>query len=115
MLTVPQGRPTFCFIDLDALHWNFRQIRSKVGTEVKVLAMVKANAYGHGAQAVAEALAAEGSDAFGVATVEEALELRQSGIRQPIIVLAGVYPEQVDKFLENRLTPVVHEIQTLRS
>jgi alanine racemase len=115
MLTVPQGRPTFCFIDLDALRWNFRQIRSKVGTEVKVLAMVKANAYGHGAQAVAEALAAEGSDAFGVATVEEALELRQSGIRQPIIVLAGVYPEQVDKFLENRLTPVVHEIQTLRS
>jgi alanine racemase len=115
MLTVPQGRPTFCFIDLDALRWNFRQIRSKAGTQVKVLAMVKANAYGHGAQAVAEALAAEGSDAFGVATVEEALELRQSGIRQPIIVLAGVYREQVDKFLENRLTPVVHEIQTLRS
>jgi alanine racemase len=115
MLTVPQGRPTFCFIDLDALRWNFRQIRSKVGTQVKVLAMVKANAYGHGAAAIAKALAAEGSDAFGVATVEEALELRQSGVRQPIIVSAGVYREQVDKFLENRLIPVVHEIQTLRS
>jgi alanine racemase len=114
MLTVPQGRPTFCFIDLDALRWNFRQIRSKIGAQVKVLSMVKANAYGHGAPAVAKTLAAEGSDAFGVATVEEAVELRQSGIRQSIIVLAGVYPEQVDKFLENSLTPVVHELETLR-
>lgn len=114
MLTVPQGRPTFCFIDLDALRWNFRQIRSKVGTQVKVLAMVKANAYGHGAAAIAKALAAEGSDAFGVATLEEAVELREAGISSPILVLAGAYPEQVEQFLDNRLTPVVHASLSLQ-
>ena len=68
MVTLPEGRPTACFVDLNALRWNFRQIRCKVGPEVKILSMVKANGYGHGAAAVAKALAAEGSDAFGVAT-----------------------------------------------
>ena len=53
--------------------------------------MVKANGYGHGAAAIAKALAAEGSDAFGVATLEEGVELRQAGIRTPILVLAGAY------------------------
>jgi len=114
-MTLPKGRPTFCLVDLQALCWNFRQIREKVGRQVKILSMVKANAYGHGAPAVAKTLAAEGSDAFGVATLEEGIELRQADIREPIIVLAGVYPEQIDQFLENSLTPVVHERQTLRS
>ena len=49
----PQGRPTLCWIDHDALRWNLRQIREKVGANVKILSMVKANAYGHGAAAVA--------------------------------------------------------------
>jgi alanine racemase len=114
MVTFFRGRPTACFVDLDALVWNFRQIRSKVGPGVKVLSMVKANAYGHGAPAVAKALAAEGSDAFGVATLEEGIELRQAGIRAPILVSAGVYLEQLDQFLQNNLTPVVHELETLR-
>ena len=114
MVTIPPGRPTLCFVDLDALRWNFRQIRSKVGPQVKILSMVKANGYGHGATAIATALAAEGSDAFGVATLEEAIELRQAGIRTPILVLAGVYLEQLDQFLQNNLTPVVHELETLR-
>jgi len=111
---VPPGRPTCCFIDLEALRWNFRQIKEKVGPQVKVLSMVKANAYGHGAAAVAHALADEGSDAFGVATLEEGIELRQAGIRQPIIVLAGAYVEQSNQFLERDLTPVIHELETLR-
>jgi alanine racemase len=114
MFTIPQGRPTFCFIDLDALRWNFRQIRERVGPAVKILAMIKANAYGHGAPAVAQALAAEGCEAFGVATLEEGVELRQAGIRAPILILAGVYPEQVDQFVQNTLTPVLHELETLR-
>ena len=114
MITIPQGRPTFCFIDLGALRWNFRQIKERVGPTVKILAMIKANAYGHGAPAVAQALAAEGCDAFGVATLEEGVELRQAGIRTAILILAGVYPEQVDQFLQNTLTPVLHELETLR-
>jgi alanine racemase len=115
MATPHLGRPTLCFIDLSALRENFRQIKKKVGPRVKILSMVKANAYGHGAPAVATALAAEGSDAFGVATVEEGIELRQAGIRQPIIVLAGVYVDQLDLFIQNDLIPVLHELETLRA
>ena len=113
MSTVLQARPTLSLIDLDALCWNFRQIRAKVGADVKILAMVKANGYGHGAPPIAEVLAAEGSDAFGVATVEEGLELRRAGIGAPILVVAGAYPEQLDLFVENKLTPVVHDAECL--
>jgi alanine racemase len=101
-------------IDLDALSWNFRQIKSKVGPAVKVLSMIKANAYGHGANAVAKALAREGSDAFGVATLEEGIELRDAGIDSPILVVAGAYPEQLDRFVAHDLAAVAHELETLK-
>src|SRR3990172_4088168 len=114
MPTTPEGRPTFCTIDLAALRWNLRQVRAKVGAQVKILSMVKANAYGHGAPAVARALAEEGSDAFGVATLEEGVELRQAGICTPILVVAGIYLEQLDQFFENNLTPAVHELDGMQ-
>jgi alanine racemase len=110
----PQGRPTVCFIDHNALRWNLRQIRAKVGAHVKILAMIKANGYGHGAAAIAQTLVNAGSDAFGVATLEEGIELRQSGIQTPIIVLAGVYLEQLEQFFSHRLTPVIHETASLK-
>lgn len=109
MAEAPHGRPTLCCIDHDALRWNLRQVRGKVGAQVKILSMVKADGYGHGAAAVAQTLAAAGSDAFGVATLEEGVELRRAGVQAPIVVLAGVYPEQLQVFIEHRLTPVVHE------
>jgi len=115
MTTTPPGRPTLCLIDHQALRWNFKQIRDLVGPRVKILSMVKANGYGHGASAVAKTLAVAGSDAFGVATVEEGIELRQARIRQPIMVLAGVYVEQLGQFLKHQLTPVVHEVATLKA
>jgi alanine racemase len=114
MAAILQGRPTCCLIDLEALRWNFRQIRAKVGARVKVLSMVKANGYGHGAALVAATLAEEGSDAFGVATLEEGLELRRAGIRSPIIVLAGAYIEQLDQYLNKHLIPVVHDFALLK-
>jgi alanine racemase len=109
-----QGRPTRCFIDHGALLWNLRQIRAKVGDRVKILSMVKANGYGHGAAAVAQTLGAAGSDAFGVATLEEGVELRRASIQAPILVLAGVYPDQIEQFFAHRLTPVVHELERLK-
>ncbi len=114
MTPLPKGRPTFCSIDLAALRWNFRQVRKKVGRKVKVLSVVKANGYGHGAPVVARALAACGSDGFGVATVEEGVELREAGIRSPIVILAGFYPAQLDQFLRHRLIPVAIEPDGLR-
>ena len=96
MTPLPKGRPTVCLIDLGAVRWNFRQARKKVGPQVKILSVVKANAYGHGACEIAEALEVEGSDGFGTATVEEGIELRQRGIQSPVVVLAGVYPDQLE-------------------
>jgi alanine racemase len=104
-----QGRPTFCVVDLSALRWNLRQVKAKVGPTVKTLCMVKADAYGHGAAQVAKALAYEGSYAFGVATLEEALTLRQAGIRETILVVAGAFAGQLTQFIEHQLTPVVHD------
>jgi len=115
MAEIPRGRPTLCFIDHEALRWNLRQIRSKVGAGVKILSMVKANGYGHGAAAVSQTLASVGGDAFGVATLEEGAELRQAGIHKPILVLAGAYVEQLEQFLTHDLTPVIHEIDGARA
>ena len=111
----PQGRPTLCFVDHHALRWNLRQIRERVRSKVKILAMVKANAYGHGAAAVAKTLAGAGADAFGVATLEEGIELRHSGIRAPVLVLAGAYGDQLADFLAHSLTPVVHDLGRLKA
>jgi alanine racemase len=109
MLITSRGRPTTCYIDHDSLRWNFRQIRSSVGPQRKILSMVKANGYGHGAAAIAKTLAAEGSDAFGVATMEEAIKLRRHGITAPILVLTGFYLDQLELFFDHELTPVVHD------
>ena len=113
MTKVIQGRPTICCIDHAALRWNLSQIRAKVGAKVKILCMVKANGYGHGAAPIAQTFARGGADAFGVATLEEALELRQAGIGAPITVLAGVYSDQLDAFIGQELTPVVYDVATL--
>src|ERR1044071_6671000 len=113
-LAFPRGRPTVCGIDHEALRWNLRQIREKIGSQVKILCMVKANGYGHGAVEISQSLASVGANAFGVATLEEAVELRQAGIEVPVLVLAGVFPDQLDTFLEYKLTPVIHDVVSLR-
>ena len=82
-------RPARALIDLDALRSNFRLAR-ELGGGRKTLAAVKADAYGHGAVACARALDGE-ADAFGVACIEEALELRAAGITSPILLLEGFF------------------------
>lgn len=109
MPPLPKGRPTLCTVDLAALRWNFRQIKKRVGPGVKVLAMVKGNAYGHGAPEVAKTLAKAGCDAFGVATLEEGLGLRRAGVKSPILIFAGVYPGQLGELVRFRLTPTLGE------
>ncbi len=113
MSSLPKGRPTHCLIDLAALRWNFQQVKSAVARGVKVLSIVKANAYGHGACEAAKTLAKAGSDGFGVATLEEGIELREAGIKLPILVLTAVYPNQLDVFLRHHLTPAVSDVRTI--
>ena len=93
------GRPTVACIDASALRANFANIRARVAPQVSMLAVVKADGYGHDATLVAPVLAAAGASRFGVATVDEAIALRAAGITQPIVVLAGASVDAVDALL----------------
>ena len=107
-------RPTYVEIDLAALQHNFLQARRQAGDGRQLLAVVKADAYGHGAARVAPALQQAGADLFGVAMVEEGLELRRAGVSRPILVLGGVYPGQEEELLAHDLVPVVFDLDTAR-
>jgi alanine racemase len=98
-------RPTWAEIDINALKSNFLQVKRIVGENVGVMCIVKADAYGHGSVEVSLALIESGSDMLGVATVEEAVELRESGIKAPIILLGGVQPYEAERVVEHDLTP----------
>ena len=112
MTSPPLTRPTRVEIDLDALRFNLRQVRERVGPACEILAVVKADAYGHGASAVAPALAAAGADQFGVALVGEGLALRRYGLTQPIVVLGGAFPGEEKAILEHRLQPALYDLDT---
>jgi alanine racemase len=86
----PLPRTAWLEIDLDALTGNLATLRARAGTGVPVHPVVKADAYGHGAVAVARTLEAAGADGLCVATIDEALELREAGIGLPILVLYPV-------------------------
>lgn len=108
-------RPTWAEIDLEALAANFQLIKQKVGPDVQVMAVVKANAYGHGAVSCARRLAAEGADWFAVALPEEGIELREAGISQPILCLGGLWEGQAAACIQHRLTPVVYRFDMIEA
>jgi alanine racemase len=101
-------RPTWAEIDLDALAANFHAVRRLVGGEVKVMAVVKADAYGHGAVGCARRLAAAGAEWFAVALPEEGIELRRAGVEQPILCLEGFWEGQAGACLKYKLVPVIY-------
>ena len=103
-------RPCWAEISLSQLKENLAIIRRHVGPERKVLAVVKADAYGHGAVPVSRALEEARVDALGVACVAEGLELRQAGIRAPIVVLTGFFPGEEKDLVEHGLTPGITEV-----
>ncbi len=109
------GRPTWAEIDLSALAHNYRLIRKHVGGDVKILAAVKANAYGHGAVECAQRLESEGCDWFGVALPEEGIELRSDGITRPILCLGGFWSGQESALLQHGLTPVVYRLDMIEA
>jgi len=105
-------RPTRAEVDLGALAHNMEAIR-RAADGVRVLAVVKADAYGHGVVPVAGRLAAEGAVGFGVALAEEGIELREAGITAQVLILNGVYGGAHRDVLAARLTPVVYDIDTV--
>ena len=108
-------RPTWAEIDLNSLAANFKKIRERVSPAARVMAVVKANAYGHGAVECARRLAKEGADWFGVALPEEGIELRESGVSQPVLCLGGYWPGQAALCVQQRLTPVVYCVDMIET
>ncbi len=88
------------YIDEDALRHNIREVRRKIGPDVMLLGTVKANGYGHGALQTARILLEEGADYLSTAIIEEAVELRNAGIRAPILVLGYTDPSQYELALQ---------------
>lgn len=106
-----QFRPTRAIINLKALKHNFSRIIKRIPKGCRLLAMVKADAYGHGVGPIAKTLENLGVAALGVATVEEGVELRQAGIKGKILVMGGLWGQGVEAakvMLKYGLTPVVH-------
>lgn len=108
-------RPTWAEINLDALAANFQLVKNHVGPDVNVMAVVKANAYGHGAVECAQRLEREGANWFGVALPEEGIELRDAGISRPILCLAGFWEGQAELCLQHALVPVVYRLDMLEA
>ena len=111
---IPSGRPTVGEVDLGALEFNYREIKKRIPEGVKVLAVVKADAYGHGAIPISLRLEKLGVEYLGVAISEEGVELRKGGVKSPILVLGGVFGGEVDQIFRFRLTPVIFRNDCLK-
>lgn len=86
---------TYLKIDLNKLEHNFNCVRNKLPSDVKILGVIKANAYGHGAVEIGKFLD-DKCDFFGVACIEEAVELKKAGIKTPILILGRVFPFDIE-------------------
>ena len=104
-------RQATVYIDSSALQYNLNRVKQLAPT-AKIVSMVKANAYGHGVKDCLAALSS--TDAFGVACLEEALEIRELGYQQPITLIEGVFSEQeMQSVLQHQLECVIHQPQQL--
>ena len=105
---------TYVEIDLEAIRHNIRCEREKVGNKVKIMAIIKANAYGHGDIEVAEALKNE-VDAYGVAIIEEALKLRKAGVTKMILILGHTGKIWYEDLIENDISQAVYSYEMAKA
>jgi alanine racemase len=103
--------PTWVEVNLDRFGRNLAAIRAAIGPEPKILLVVKADAYGHGAVEIAHAALRHGVAMLGVATLHEGIELRSAGIDAPIIILSPSLLNEVDEIIEHGLTPCVSSLE----
>lgn len=102
-------RPTRAIIDLKALEYNYISIKERLREDIGILAVVKADAYGHGAVEVVRRLEALGCSFLGVALCEEGIELRRAGIKTPILILGGFFEGEVGSIIDFNLTPLIFD------
>jgi alanine racemase len=111
-------RPTWAEVSLSTLRQNFRTVQKHVGASVTVCAVVKADAYGHGAVECSRALEAEGAKWLGVTSLDEAIPLREAGVRANILLMTGFWRGEESEIIRLHLTPTVWEpwhIETLET
>ena len=102
-------RPTWAEVSLTTLRQNFRTVQKHVGANVTVCAVVKADAYGHGAVECSRALEAEGASWLGVTSLDEAIPLREAGVRSSILLMTGFWRGEENEIVRLHLTPTVWE------
>jgi len=102
-------RPTWAEVSLGILQQNFRAVQRHVGSAVNICAIVKADAYGHGAVECARALEHEGARWFGVTSLDEAIPLREAGVRGRILLMTGFWRGEEEEIVRLKLTPTVWE------
>ncbi len=100
-------RRTWADIDLDAIAFNYKKIKEKIGADVKFLGVVKADAYGHGSIQVSRLLQDLGADYLAVSSIDEAIELRVNDIKMPILILGHTPKEQVGRLIEYDITQAI--------
>ena len=108
-------RPTWVEVDLNRLESNFLALRNVLPRQIRIMAVIKADAYGHGAKPVALRLQQIGVDALAVAILEEALVLRKAGVTCSLLLLNGFWPGQEDDIVSQELAPVVFRSDMLHS
>ena len=109
-----ESRPTIAEIDLSALRHNFQEVKKAVPAGCGILAVVKADAYGHGFMDIATELEKLGVTAYGVAFLAEGIQLRKSGIDRTILILGGIYPGQEKKCIGFSLSTAVFSLEQAR-
>src|SRR5579862_6948727 len=110
---MPPPFRSYVLVSLAQIARNYRNVRAAVGAGVEVMAVVKADAYGHGALAVSRALVGEGARWLAVSSVDEGVALREAGIAARILVMAGFLPQERDAFAAHDLTPTAHSLEDI--
>ena len=114
MIEIPRLRPTVAEIDLSALEFNVAQLQKKIGPQVSMMAIVKANAYGHGDVLISQRLEKLKIPFLAVAYIEEGIRLREHGIKTPIVILTGGQdPKTFSELQAYHLTPVFYHLDFL--
>lgn len=103
-ITRTHHRPTWAEVDLAAIEYNYKQVRRSVEKGIHIMAVVKANSYGHGTVEVSRVLESAGVDYLGVATTDEAVRIRDHGIKTPVLVLGSVLPGEIAVAVDKDIT-----------
>ena len=100
-------RATRAEIDLQAFRHNFQYLRDYISPQTRIMAVVKADAYGHGALPCARVAVEGGADYLGAGVIEEGIEFRQSGLDTPILILGSIFPDEVEDLVRHDLSTIV--------